>query len=202
MNRNVYATILIILAIGLYFTVTQTVFNDTKKIQASNTEYVNAIESAKRLIAVRDQVLADYNNLTEDDKTRLDKLVPKSVDNIRLIIDLNNVALQHGFSLKGIKAVAASSGSNGAKSPSQNSMPVVNSGMQGANGQLAIATPVLDKVTVSFGVSAPYQQFISFLQDLEASLRIMDVSHLSVTADEKGIYDWKVELQTYWLRSQ
>ncbi len=45
-------------------------------------------------------------------------------------------------------------------------------------------------------------QFISLLQDLEANLRVMDVTHLSLTANDSGTYDWSVELKTYWLRSQ
>ena len=186
MNRNLSATILVIMAIGLYFTVTKGVLTEANVIKASNDEYVKAIENAKSLIKVRDKVLADYNKLSVADRAKLDKLVPKSIDNIRLIIDLNNIALQKGLTLKGIQASAAQkSGEEVVADPNNSGVP----------------TPILDTVTVSFGVNAPYQQFISFLQDLESSLRILDVSSLSVTANDNGIYDWKVELKTYWLRS-
>jgi hypothetical protein len=53
---------------------------------------------------------------------------------------------------------------------------------------------------VSFNVTAPYQQFISFMQDLEASLRVMDLTHLTVSANDTGTYDFGVQLTTYWLR--
>jgi Tfp pilus assembly protein PilO len=189
MNRNISAIILTILAIGLYFTVTKGVIADANIVRASNDEYKTAIENSKTLLQVRDQVLADYNRLSIEDRAKLDKIVPKSVDNIRLIIDLNNVALRYGFSLKGI-AVNTGSSAN------------TNQAGQGDVTQSAISTPTLSKVSVSFGLSAPYQQFISFLQELEASLRILDLNSLSVTASDNGIYEWKLDLSTYWLHSQ
>ena len=178
------------MAIGLYFTVTKGVLAEANIIRASNNEYITAIKNAEDLIRVRDKVLADYNKLLPEDRDKLNKFVPKSVDNIRLIIDLNNIALRYGFALKGIKANASSKTSNESLvSPTSPMNPDV------------IVAPVLDTVTVSFGVTAPYQQFISFLQDLEASLRILDISSLSVTANDSGVYEWKIELKTYWLRN-
>ncbi len=187
MNRSVTATVLVILAIGLYFTITKGVLAEANIIKSSNDEYITAIKNAKDLISVRDKVLADYNKLSPEDRENLDKIVPQSVDNIRLIIDLNNIALRHGFALKGIQAAASTDAKN---------QPAQTPGQTGV-----IQNLTLDTVTVSFGLSAPYQQFISFLQDLEASLRILDVSSLSVTSSDNGIYDWRIELKTYWLRN-
>ena len=184
MNRNITATILIVLAAALYFTYTSGVWNNVVTIKAVNDQYTGAISSAEQLISVRDKVLKDYNNISADDRDNLDKMIPNTVDNIRLIIDLNSVALQHGFSLKNITASAKDSSTN---SPSNNQ-------------PFNIAIPTLDTVAVSFSVSAPYLQFISFMQDLEASLRIMDITHLTVTANDTGTYDFSVQMNTYWLR--
>lgn len=185
------------MAIGLYFTVTKGVLAEANIIRASNNEYITAIKNAEDLIRVRDKVLADYNKLLPEDREKLNKFVPKSVDNIRLIIDLNNVALRYGFALKGIKANASGKNPNESSAPTMNPGPISTSPMN----RNVISAPVLDTVTVSFGVTAPYQQFISFLQDLEASLRILDISSLSVTANDSGVYEWKIELKTYWLRN-
>jgi Tfp pilus assembly protein PilO len=187
MNRSLTATVLIVVAIGLYFTITKGVLAEANIVRDSNKEYITAIQNAKDLISLRDKVLADYNKLTPEDREKLDKIVPQNVDNIRLVIDLNSIALRHGFVLKGINASASSDSS------SQNQQN--NPGQNGSQG------PKLNTVSVSFSLSAPYQQFISFLQDLESSLRILDVSNLSVTAGENGIYDWRIELKTYWLRN-
>ncbi len=190
MNRTIYPTILIVLAIGIYFTVTKGVLSEAKTIKSANNEYVTAIDNAKNLIALRDQVLADFNRLSMEDRLKLEKIVPKSVDGIRLIIDLNNIALGHSFSLRNVKVTAA---------------PIVNAennlnNVGAENGAVVLAEPILDTVAVTFDLNAPYQQFISFIQTLESSLRILDMTSLKVTVNEDGIYNWNVELKTYWLR--
>jgi len=191
MNRNITALILIVLAGGLYFTYTSGVFSEAKVIQASNDQYVSALNNATQLIQKRDNVLKSFNSISQDDRDKLNKMLPSTVDNIRLVIELNSIALQHGFSLKNVKATVSSSN----QSPLAASAP--------SNKTAAgLSIPTLDTVTVSFGVSdtASYQNFISFLQDLESDQRLMDVTHLSVTANDTGNYDYSVELRTYWLR--
>src|SRR3989344_4755554 len=131
MNNNITAIILVALAIGTYLTFTRAKLAEVNEVRVVNTQYLSAIDSADRLIKVRDAVLKDYNALSSEDRDRL------------------------------------------------------------------------DTVNISFSVMAPYQQFINLLRDLEANLRIMDVTHLSVSAGTNpNLYDFSVELQTYWLRQQ
>jgi len=188
MNRNITATILIVLAAGIYFTVTQSAWDAAKQVKLVNDQYISAIANAQQLISVRDKVLNDYNNVSQADRDRLDKMLPSTVDNIRLIIDLNNVAVQHGISLKNVRAVAASAQPASAAAPVQ------------APSASGISAPTLDTVNISFAVTAPYQQFISFMQDIEANLRIMDINHLSVSVGDNGMYSFQVDMTTYWLR--
>jgi len=191
MNRNVTATILIVLAVGIYFTVTKEMMDQAKQVRLVNAQYSSAIYNAEQLIRVRDQVLEAYNNIREEDRQRLDKMIPNTVDNIRLIIDLNSVAARHGLVLRNIKAETDSSNSNlsGPAAPAGPDSFAQN-----------ISNPTLGTVTVSFNTEAPYLSFISFLQDLEANLRIMDVSRLTLTAEDSGVYTYSVGLQTYWLK--
>jgi Tfp pilus assembly protein PilO len=185
MNRSLTAIVLIIIAIGLYFTVTKTILADASKINASNKEFEKALENVNVLLKKEDELNDKYKRLGQTERDRLEKMVPQKMDNIRLIIDLNNIAYKFGFVLKGIQATASTANTTAQVTPSQpGSIPV----------------PTLETVTVTFGVTAPYQQFITFLQELEKSLRILDISSLSVTSSDSGIYDWKVELKTYWLK--
>lgn len=202
MNRNLTAIILIVLGIGIYFTYTQGQIEDIKAIQSVNSQYANAISNAEQLIKARDKVLTQFNNISDEDKDRLEKMLPESVDNIRLIIDLNSVAIKHGFNLKDIRAKAQTGNEKGSTNSTK---PTANANVNTdpkakSTTKSIIPTSTLDTISVSFGVTAPYQEFISFLQDLEANLRIMDISKLTLSANDGGTYDFKVELKTYWLR--
>ncbi len=195
MNRNITAAILIIIAVGIYFTVTSTFVDQAKEVKAYNDQLTSALDSAATIVASRDQVLKQYNDISETDRDRLDKIIPSTVDNIRLIIDLNSIAVKHGFSLANIKTAATQTTKNSASQVRAPSAPT-----SAGQATVTFATPVLDTVDVSFGVTATYNQFVSFLQDLESSLRIIDVTHVSVAASDTGVYAFQVQLRTYWLR--
>ena len=202
MNRNVTALILLVLAGGIYFTVTKDQIAAAHDIMAVNTQYTKAIKTSDTLIKERDKVLEDYKNISQDDRDRLEKMLPSTVDNIRLVIDLNSIAVAHGFALKGVTA-NASTAKNGS-GPTAPSAPLapVPVGANKARPLKKIASSVLDTVNISFSVSAPYIEFQQFMKDLEANLRIMDLTHLTVAANDTGTYDYSVQLTTYWLRQQ
>ncbi|KND48296.1 MAG: putative pilO [Parcubacteria bacterium C7867-002] len=193
MNRNSTAVILVILSIGIYFTFTSGQLAQARAIKAVNDEYSKAIDNAIALIRVRDNLLAQYKEVSEIDRINLDKMIPSTVDNIRLVIDLKDIAAKHGFALKNIKATAPVTQQGTVPSAPR----IVNTSQIGASD---ITAPVLDTVTVSFTVTAPYLEFISFLQDLESNLRIMDITRLSLKTQDTGVYEFGVELKTYWLR--
>ena len=194
MNRNVTATILIVLAAGIYVTFTRAKLAEVKAVRQVNDQYLAAIDNADKLVEVRKKVLDSYNAISEDDRERLDKMIPDTVDNIRLIIDLNGIADARGLALRSVKAIAASA-SKQATAGTVSQQPATGGGAA-APRSVNIPTPTLDTVTVSFSVSASYQQFLDLLKDLEANLRIMDVSKLTVSAGQNGLYDFGVDLKT------
>ena len=203
MNRNLTAFILIVIAVGIYVTVTQGIIASAQQVKTVNDQYVTAIANAARLVAARDQVLKDYNAISDNDRARLDKMIPDTVDNIRLIIDLNGIAASRHMSFKSVTAAASGASSAGspasaAPNPATTAMNAPMGG--GVASSQHISAPALDTVTVSFSVSADYQDFINLLQAMEADLRIMDLTHLSVTANDTGTYDWSLQFKTYWIR--
>lgn len=186
MNKNITALILIVLAGGIYFTFTKAKIAELKSIQQVNAQYEQALLNAEKLVKLRDKVLAQYNNIPAEDRERLDKMLPDNVDNVRLIIDTNGVAARHNLRLQGIKTSAGNAGQAGA--------------VPAPDAQISGLPTTYDTVTVSFGVTTDYQTFIAFLRDLEASLRIMDVSKITLAVADEGKYNYSVELKTYWLK--
>jgi len=186
MNKNATALILIVLALGIYFTFTASKIKEFQVVSAVNKQYQVALSNSENLVKVRDRVLASYNQISVDDQERLEKIIPNNVDNVRLIIDVNGVASRHGIAVKNIKTTTANTTSN-SNGTSENQVP-------GASNQK------YNTVTINFDISADYQTFLSFLRDLEASLRILEISRISLKASETGTYDYGVELKTYWLK--
>ncbi|MES3030895.1 MAG: hypothetical protein V4697_00600 [Patescibacteria group bacterium] len=187
MNRNLTPIILIALSAGIYFTFTQGKIEEFKEVQVVNAGYQQALDNSEKLIKVRDAVLKSYNEIAPEDRERLNKLLPDNVDNVRLIIDVNGVAARHGLPLKNIKTNASPSNSSSNTVASKNT------------GKINVPS-TYDTVSLSFNVTTNYETFITFLRDLEASLRIMDITKITLDTDESGNYDYGVELKTYWLK--
>jgi Tfp pilus assembly protein PilO len=180
--KNIISLILIILAIGLFFTYTNGEIQGMKSIRLTNAGYLTAIQNSQQLIAERDKVLAVYNTLTDQEKANLNKILPDNIDNVRLMIDMNNIASRHGIVLQGL---STSAGANTAGS----------AGNSGTNPSSDTVNPV----SISFSFSSSYANFLSFMKDIESSLRILDISSMSVTANPTGTYNYSMQLQTYWL---
>ncbi len=207
MNRNLTATLLIIIGLGIYFTITRSMVADAQAVKTKNNELASALNNADEIIKSRNDVTKKYASIPERDRIKLDKMIPSAVDNIRLAIDLNNLALQNHFALSNVKASVPSNSSSAQAFGSQagraqGSLPPPPAPGPGGNLAMSqyVADPILDTVTVSFNATAAYQEFIDFLEDIEMNLRIMDLTHLSVKANDTGSYDFNVEFQTYWLR--
>jgi|SRR3989344_2593631 len=186
MNKNITPLILIVLALGIYFTFTRSKLDELKSIRSVNAQYQEAIDNSEKLVKKRDEVRDTYNKITQDDRESLEKMLPDNVDNVRLIIDVNGVAARHGLALKGIKT-STSDDKNSSKPSTQ-------------SGNTAKGSNTYDTVTLTFSVATNYQTFINFLRDLEASLRIMEISKITLDANDEGIYDYGVEIKTFWLK--
>ncbi len=191
MNKNVTALILAVLAVGIYFTFTSDKIAELKSIQAVNNEYQVALNNSADLVRIRDEVLRSFNEISEADRARLNKIVPDTVDNVRLIIDVkDDIAVKHNLFLKNIKTTSP-------EAPATREVP---GAVPGAG---TVTTQQGDKfgvATLSFSVTASYEKFMAFLRDLESSLRIMDISKLTISPNDKGTYEFNVELKTYWLK--
>ncbi len=163
---------------------TNPVYQGTKSLAAQAASYDDALTKSQELKKIRDEKLSKLGTFTAENKQKLERILPDNVDNIRLIIDINNIAARHNLTLKNVALGTLSD------SASKRSSAAV-----GASGD-----PV-GSVDVSFGVEASYDTMLAFLMDIEHSLRVVDVEMLSFRASALGTdkNDYNFTIRTYWL---
>jgi len=181
MTRLFLPFILVAAAFGLFSFYTNPAYQTIKELQIENNSYDEALTKAQELREVRDQLLAKRNNLPPSDLEKLKHVLPDNVDNIRLIIDIDSIALRHNLALANVdlgdlsKQKTTQAGSEGEASP-------------------------IGSVAIGFSVSTSnYEEFLAFLQDLERSLRLVDISDISFTASATGVVTYSMKIRTYWL---
>ena len=178
--------LLIVISIGLYFMHIAPRYSEVQNLRAQVAQYNDALTRAKDLEKKRDELLTTYNTFSPDNLDRIEKLVPDTVNSVKLVSDINNVAGKYGIIIKSISTL---------DQPIDNSQSVATGG-----------TPVKPYVTtvVAFKFSASYQNLVLFLKDLEKSLQLIDIKSIGfdVPTDvaSKGVYGYQVSFQTYSLK--
>ncbi|HEU5114798.1 MAG TPA: type 4a pilus biogenesis protein PilO [Candidatus Paceibacterota bacterium] len=176
---NIVSLILRIASFGLFFGYVDPTYTNVQKLGQDKADYDKALSNSKELQAERDKLLEQYNKMDKDEVSKLSKLLPDNIDNIRLIIDIDEMAKNYKMRIRNFKTDATS-----------------KSDTIGRDN-----TPY-GTLTLSFTTTAPYNTFLAFLHDLERSLRVLDVTgvQFSVGNQQNQIYDYNVTVKTYWLK--
>jgi Tfp pilus assembly protein PilO len=176
--NNIISIIVILASVGLFFGYIDPTYQETKVLSAEKADYDRALNNSNELQAERDRLLNKKNNIAPADMDALTKLIPDNIDNIRLIIDIDEMAKTYGIKIRNFRADTSEK--------------------KDAIGK--DSTPY-GTLTLSFTTSASYTTFLAFLRDLERSLRVIDVSSIAFTSnDTNPLYEYNVIIKTYWLK--
>jgi len=180
--------ILIIISIGTFFAYIdpnyrgQNLANGEKSVQQlqkEESDFQTALTRSSEIRAKRQQLQDKKGSFDLGDLAKLEKLLPDNIDNIKLIIDITNIATKHNLELKGAK---------------------LETGVKTDSNKLGAVDMKYGTVGISFSVTASYAKFQDFIADLEKSLRLVEITDLAVNGNTTGLYDFSIGLKTYWLK--
>lgn len=180
--RIILPIFFILAAAGLFFGYIDPAFSAIKELRAESAQFDEALDKSKELQAIRDELLSRFNTFPTEKLDRLQKLVPDAIDNVRLVLNLDDIASQYNMRVRDVSI------SSDVRQP------------ENAPQEIGPDTKPFDSVILSFSVNATYAQFLRFIRDLEDSLRLIDVVSVSFSAPEGDLYQFDVSIRTYWLR--
>lgn len=195
--RFLIPSILIILSVISFVVFTDPTYKDIKELKAEAASYNLALDNARSLQETRDELAMKYNSFDPDDIDRVEKLLPDSVDNIRLIIEIEKIAAKYGMILKQVKydTFDADDESTGSLKTETKSNALMSNKEYG-------------EFELQFSTEGDYTKFLSFLRDIEQSLRVVDItdigfsslSDVTTTGLSSGSYKYDFTVKTYWLK--
>ena len=199
--KNLTPIILILFAIGIFFFLIDPNYKEIQTLQAEVAENNKTLDIARKLSARRDELRTRFNQISQDEKAELEKLLPDTVDNVRLIIDINNIAEQFGIVIRDI-SINSDQEEPGTQTTTVRSQGSSFEGIIEENSIQYVDTSKIGVISFSFSVSAKYEVFLEFLKQLEESLRIVDIRNIEINRNSSDgvFYDYKVTLDTYWLK--
>lgn len=185
----------LIITIVLFFVVINPLYTSIQDLRKSVDDYSSALNNSTDLQKTRDSLIDVYKKIKQEDKDKLTHMLPDTIGNIELILEIEKIANLYGMPIGDVKFETKemdTSSSKGAvvvaKDPSGN-LPYGVFPMQ-------------------FTIDGNYDTFISFLKDLERNLRIVDVKSISFNVPtattgnntSTGVYSYSLKVQTYWLK--
>lgn len=191
---NLISIFLILTSIGVFFGYINPTYGGTtgatelqgrsiRELKEEQGRYVDALQKTKEIEQARTGLLEQFARIPANGKERLEKLLPGHIDSVRLIIDINNIAAQYGMTLKNISldkpdTAAASETSR----------------------ELGPLTERFKAVGLKFSVEGSYDNFRSFVRDLEQSLRLVNIDTISFSSSEE-VYGYSIGISTYHLNA-
>ena len=201
--------ILIGISIAVFFVFTSPIYTDVGLANAQVASFDDALNNSKALEDARDVLTQKYNSINPDNLVKLQKFLPDNIDNIRLILEIEQIAVPYGMVLKNIKYNATTSETGGTGA----SLGTVGVVQGGETAQLANNNKDYGIWDLEFSVAGSYDNFLSFLKDLESNLRIVDISSIqfssgaadvskaSSNASSSESYSYNFKIKTYWLKN-
>lgn len=169
------------ISLGIFFGYTDPTYSKIVEQKKLEAEYVEALSKSRELQDIRESLLAEYNAFKAEDISRLERLLPDNIDNVRLIMEIDALAKDHGLSVKNL-------------SVKEDAKPSESGKIVGPD------TSEYSSVTLDFLVPASYEDFQVFLADLEKSLRLVDVIAINFRGTSSDFDEYKVSIKTYWLK--
>lgn len=206
-----------IILIGIGFTFflvfTNPIYSDIGQLKLQTASYNDALNNSKTLENERDKLAAKYNAIDPNNLLKLQKLLPENVDNIRLILEIEQLASPYNMVLKNIKYSAVADTKNSPNpSPSPSPSPFPNIQIQGGSLSTEETNKDYGVWDLEFSTISTYSNFLNFTKDLENNLRIVDVSSIQFsssavntgtgnTAPLIEMYQYNFKIRTYWLKN-
>ncbi len=198
MIRFVMPIILIAISLTVFFVFTNPIYKGIADLRTTEASYNEALGNSKALEDARDKLTFKYNSIDKADLAKLEKLLPESIDNIRLILEIEQIASPYGMVLKDIKynatdKVDAASTAGGVRGTVD-----------------AMANKDYGVWDLEFSTTSSYNNFLNFTRDLEKNLRIVDISSIQfssvatggpVSAASADSYKYSFKIKTYWLKN-
>lgn len=208
MSRYILPIIFIAASVGAFFLYIDPQYQRITELRAKQDNLNEALNRSEELQEERDALLSQYNQFSDRSLQRLNEMLPDSVDNVRLALDIDQLASSVGMQIRDIAIESTSDGSV------QSDQSSGSGNGQSQEQTLGPSTKPYSHAMLSFTAIGTYDEFSEFLRSLENSLRLVDVTGVSFTSEpvlsqeqrEAGTspdelrYSYEIVIRTYWLK--
>ena len=201
MNKLILSIILVLVAVGITVSFTRAEYSEYQAIKAEAKSYEDALSQADELAKLRQNLLVELNDIDITERNRLEKFLPRSIDTVRLTIEVTSIARNAGMEVEQF-SFTESQVEQSPETPLEVAAEpsVANAENPGISLDSQIQSQAnYSQVDMNLSTSGTYEDFKNFLEEVQDNLRLTDIRSLSVTQGEEGTNSYQLVLRTYWL---
>ena len=165
----------------IFFAESKSYFGEIKSLRKQVSSYNETINMANKVRKSIDKTLLEYNSILQENVDKIKKMVPPVDESMKLVVQIDDMMKKKGLTLKAINVKDIVSQNNA-------------SGSQKNNGKIA------ESVFLSINAQGSYESFRSFIEELEKSLRLIDVKAVKINPVGQDSYSFSAEAVSYWRR--
>lgn len=169
----------IIISIALLYSFVLPQWEQVSLLREEKQKLDQAVESIKKIEQKKIELLARYNEISNADRKRIESLIPDNFNYVRLVSEIDALGSQYGISIDDVSYKELDD-SVGDSIDSAQPKKIYNSAI------------------LAFSFVSSYDNFGKFIDSLEKSLRIMDIKSIKIAAQPGGLYQYSLEIETYW----
>ncbi len=207
---------ILLVGVGIagYFLVTKPMYDEALVMKEEADAYATALDNSANLQKERDRLTTKYNSFAAADLERLETMLPNSVDNIQLILEIQEEASKRGIIVKNVEfepeqfleeePVPAGEGTTPAPTDTAAGSSRTTNSRRAVSAEDAAD---FEEFELEFSVEGSYDNFVSFMKLMERSLRLVDIRSIAFTpgtSEKDKIYtdDYKYlfRITTYRLK--
>lgn len=189
MNNRIVILVELLLSVALFFVYTQPTYSNTiaglnRQIAQTKTAQL----AAKQYAGTESHLQTQFDQISSQDRARLDTFLPRTSLGVPLLYSLRTLATNSHFVLSNFS---------------------INQAQNATRKNKRSYGPSLRTLTVSLTGVGSYENFRSFLNGLEYSLRLMDVTSIKISATNNAFatgslnvptqYTYSLTFNVYWL---
>jgi len=184
--RSILSIGIIAICVAMYFVYIKPMTVEVKARKAEKEEYTKVLTRVDEIKVKRDNIIAEYNSISPEEIDRLGKVVPEKINPVALLNDLSVIGSAYGIIIKDFKVTDSDN----------TSRDVVGSEIPGS----------YKTSRITMNISAQYEEFLNFLEEIEYSLSLIDIVNLNIVPGEfsksgaPGPMQISLEANTYSLR--
>ena len=160
----------------IFFTESKNYFSEIKILRKQASSYNETINTAKKVRSSIDEKLESYNFISQENVDRINKMIPSGAESMELVVQIDDMMRKNGLNLTNIDTKDF----------------IDKKSVLGAAPQL---------LSLSIKARGSYESFRSFVEELEKSLRLIDVNSVKINPAGQNDYSFSVEAVSYWQKT-